>query len=101
MPEPRAYVGERWLIRGEGWRRIIARRRDKHGALYGIRSRLRLYPLYNACSVDRNWGRYVRSRDLIKPDRITLMERRRLRIRANRLVSNPPPEDGQEAGAGE
>lgn len=95
MAAPRAQVGERWLIRGIGWRRIIATRKDKHGRLYGIRCAsgpyARFYPLYAACSVDRNWGRYVRSRDLIKPDRVTHMCRRR----EARLESSMPTEGNE------
>lgn len=69
----RAHVGERWLILKVGWRIIVSvksgRESDKHGRLYGIRHTNRYYALTPVSSKRENWGRFVRSRDLVRRDR--------------------------------
>ena len=69
MAYPRAQPGERWLVRGVGWRVILTRWSDKHGRLYGIRHTARYYALTPVSSKQANWGRFVRSRDLIRRDK--------------------------------
>ena len=69
MASARAQVGQRWLIRGLGWRVIIGIRSDRHGRLYGVRSTVKNYALTPVSAYEKNWGRFVRSRDLIRRDK--------------------------------
>jgi len=69
MASPRAKIGERWLIRGLGWRIIIGISKDRHGRLYGVRSVTKNYALTPVSAYEKNWGRFVRSRDLIRRDK--------------------------------
>lgn len=69
MASARAQVGQRWLIRGLGWRIIIGASKDKHGRLYGVRSTVKNYALTPVSAYEKNWGRFVRSRDLIRRDK--------------------------------
>ena len=75
MASPRARIGERWLIRSingpgkNGWRIIVGLSSDQHGRLYGVRSTVKNYPLTPISSYDKNRGRFVRSRDLLRRDK--------------------------------
>jgi len=69
MASPRAKIGERWLVKGLGWRIIIGISKDKHGRLYGVRSTVKNYALTPVSAYEKNWGRFVRSRDLIRRDK--------------------------------
>lgn len=69
MASARAQVGQRWLIRGLGWRVIIGITKDRHGRLYGVRSVVKNYALTPVSAYAKNWGRFVRSRDLIRRDK--------------------------------
>lgn len=72
MAKARAQVGQRWLVRKVGLRIIVSiksgKESDEHGRLYGIRHGARLWALTPVSSYPANWGRFVRSRDLIRRD---------------------------------
>ena len=74
MAKPRARVGERWLVRGLGYRVIVSIGSDEHGRLYGVRARRApypdgYYPLTPVSSHPGNWGRFVRSRSPVRRDK--------------------------------